>query len=78
MFITTTFSENLPVDVDVPPVAVAVLPVAVTTSVMLFPPFVRANIHNGFIKINSNSISCQQANIPNGRYSINDEDRLVV
>ena len=25
-------------DVDVPPVAVAVLPVAVTTSVMLFPP----------------------------------------
>ena len=44
LFITTTFPENLPVDVEVPPVAVAVLPVAVTTSVMLFPPFVRVNI----------------------------------
>ena len=43
MFITTTFSENLPVDVDVPPVAVAVLPVAVTTSVMLFPPVIKFN-----------------------------------
>ena len=30
--------EASPVDVDVPPVAVAVLPVAVTTSVMLLPP----------------------------------------
>ena len=52
LFITTTFSENLPVDVEVPPVAVAVLPVAVTTSVMLFPPFVRVNIYNGIIKFN--------------------------
>ena len=52
LFITTTFSENLPVDVDVPPVAVAVLPVAVTTSVMLFPPFVRVNSSNGVIRLN--------------------------
>ena len=61
MLITTTFSENLPVDVDVPPVAVAVLPVAVTTNVMLFPPFVRVNIYNGVIKFNSKLLNILSA-----------------
>ena len=61
MLITTTFSENLPVDVDVPPVAVAVLPVAVTTSVMLFPPFVRVNIYNGVIEFNSKLLNILSA-----------------
>ena len=61
MLITTTFSENIPVDVDVPPVAVAVLPVAVTTSVMLFPPFVRVNIYNSVIKFNSKLLNILSA-----------------
>ena len=61
MLITTTFSENLPVDVDVPPVAVAVLPVAVTTSVILFPPYVRVNIYNGVIEFNSKLLNILSA-----------------